>query len=376
MKKPAKTAKKPTPQKKKTAPAPKKRTKKVRSDTYKAFMLVAALIVLSSVISILVINQYTKPEDKIEVVEKEPAPVPAPEPAAVTIPAAAPVPVSIKTEPEKQVVSVTPQRQGEAAPVKPSAPQPAPSRPAASAPAPQSATPAPVPVNNLTASASVKASGTLVFVIDDAGNNLRELEPFLRLPGALTIAVLPGLPHSAEAARRIRAAGKEVFLHQPMEAINGQNPGPGAIYSGMRSDEIRAILARNIAEIGPIAGMNNHQGSKVTMDREMMETILSFCAENNIYFLDSRTTADTAAPTVARRLSMKIAERDTFLDNEQERESIMRYLSSGLSRAQRNGISIMIGHTWSPQLAPLLEEQLPILTIQGYQINTVSNILK
>ncbi|MDR0387195.1 MAG: divergent polysaccharide deacetylase family protein, partial [Treponema sp.] len=34
--------------------------------------------------------------------------------------------------------------------------------------------------------------GTLVFVIDDAGNNLRELEPFLRFPGPLTIAVLPG----------------------------------------------------------------------------------------------------------------------------------------------------------------------------------------
>ncbi|MDR2181297.1 MAG: divergent polysaccharide deacetylase family protein, partial [Treponema sp.] len=33
--------------------------------------------------------------------------------------------------------------------------------------------------------------GVLVFVIDDAGNNLRELEPFLAFPGPLTIAVLP-----------------------------------------------------------------------------------------------------------------------------------------------------------------------------------------
>ncbi|MDR1178172.1 MAG: divergent polysaccharide deacetylase family protein, partial [Spirochaetaceae bacterium] len=47
-------------------------------------------------------------------------------------------------------------------------------------------------------------------MIDDAGNNLRELDAFLNLPFPLTIAVLPGLPYSAEAARRIRAAGKEV----------------------------------------------------------------------------------------------------------------------------------------------------------------------
>jgi polysaccharide deacetylase 2 family uncharacterized protein YibQ len=218
--------------------------------------------------------------------------------------------------------------------------------------------------------------GTLVFVIDDAGNNLWELEPFLRLSGPLTIAVLPGLPHSAEAARRIRAAGKEVFLHQPMEAIGAQNPGPGAIYSGMSADEIRSILRRNIAEVGPVAGINNHQGSKITMDREAVETILLFCAENGLHFLDSRTTADTVVPVMASRLGIKIGERDVFLDNEQDKESMLRYITGGLSRAQRNGSAVMIGHTWSPELAPLLAEQFPILTRQGYTLKTASDIIK
>jgi uncharacterized protein len=219
-------------------------------------------------------------------------------------------------------------------------------------------------------------SGTLVFVIDDAGNNLQELEPFLKIQGALTIAVLPGLPHSAEAARRIRAAGKEVILHQPMEAIGGQNPGPSAIYSGMDADEIRTILAKNIAEVGPVAGINNHQGSKVTMDMEMMEIILRFCVEHGIYFLDSRTTAETVIPSVARQLGIKIAERDTFIDNEQDEASILRYVTIGLERAGKNGSSIMIGHTWSPRLAPLLAEQLPLFVKQGYTVRTASDIIK
>jgi len=218
--------------------------------------------------------------------------------------------------------------------------------------------------------------GALVFVIDDAGNNLRELDPFLSIPGPLTIAVLPGLPYSAEAARRIRAAGKEVILHQPMEALGAQNPGPGAIYSGMSKEEIWDILSRNIAEIGPVAGINNHQGSKITMDIQAMETILAFCAANNLYFLDSRTTADTMAPAAAQKLGMKIAERNIFIDNQQDRESMLGYISAGLTRAQNHGSAVMIGHTWSPELAPLLARLFPLYTEQGYIIKTVSDILR
>jgi polysaccharide deacetylase 2 family uncharacterized protein YibQ len=198
------------------------------------------------------------------------------------------------------------------------------------------------------------------------------LDPFLRFPGPLTIAVLPGLPHSAEAARRIRAAGKEVFLHQPMEAVGGQAPGPGAIYSGMNADEIRAVLRRNVAEIGPIAGMNNHQGSKITMDPQAMETVLAFCREQGLYFLDSRTIAETAAPAAARRLGMTIGERDVFIDNEQEKDSMIRYIKEGLARAEHRGHAVMIGHTWSPALAPVLTDLYPDLIGQGYSLNTAS----
>ncbi|QQO09314.1 divergent polysaccharide deacetylase family protein [Breznakiella homolactica] len=220
-----------------------------------------------------------------------------------------------------------------------------------------------------------KRKGTVVFVIDDAGNNLRELDPFLTFSGPLTIAVLPGLPHSAEAARRIRAAGKEVFLHQPMEAIGGQNPGPGALYSGMEEAEIRAIIERNLEEVGPVAGMNNHQGSKITMDEKAMETVLSVCREHGIYFLDSRTTADTVVPRVAGRMGVKIGERDVFVDNIQERAAMIRFIQDGLNKAEKKGSAVMIGHTWSAELAETLEELYPELVEQGYSLSTISRLM-
>jgi polysaccharide deacetylase 2 family uncharacterized protein YibQ len=218
--------------------------------------------------------------------------------------------------------------------------------------------------------------GTLVFIIDDAGNNLQELEPFLRFPGPLTIAVLPGLPHSTEAARRSRAAGKEVFLHQPMEAMGGQAPGPGAIYAGMTAAEIVALLRKNVAEIGPIAGMNNHQGSKITTDQQMMETVLAFCRDQRICFLDSRTTAETAVPAAARKLGVKIGERNIFIDNEQTRASMNRYIENGLTLASQKGSAVMIGHTWSPELAPLLADLYQTLTAQGYTFAAASSLIK
>jgi polysaccharide deacetylase 2 family uncharacterized protein YibQ len=216
---------------------------------------------------------------------------------------------------------------------------------------------------------------TLAIVIDDAGNNLAELEPFLQFPGPLTIAVLPGLRWSVEAARRIRAAGKEVILHQPMEALGGEEPGPGAIFAHMESAEIRRIINKNLDEIGPAAGLNNHQGSRVTEDAAAMETVLAVCRERGIYFLDSRTTAGTAAPAAARRLAMEIGERDIFLDNVQDRAVMADFLREGALRAERRGSAVMIGHTWSPALAGLLAESYAELRKQGYVFATVSALL-
>ncbi|MDR2181201.1 MAG: divergent polysaccharide deacetylase family protein [Treponema sp.] len=217
--------------------------------------------------------------------------------------------------------------------------------------------------------------GVLVFVIDDAGNNLRELEPFLAFPGPLTIAVLPALPHSVEAARRVRAAGKEVFLHQPMEPLGAQDPGPGAIKTGMSPDEVKAVLNKNLDEIGPVAGVNNHEGSRATMDREIMKALLEGIHARRLVFLDSRTIADTAGPAAARELGLDIAQRDIFLDNEQDQDSIISMINEGMKKAQSSGAAIMIGHTWSPRLAEILTRLYPAFVKEGYQLTTVGALL-
>ena len=343
----------------------KKRKKPGLSDSIRAFLLVGIIVAFSAVISCAVIMIHTSFKEDEVVLQDEQLPDNFTEKPDENITSTVSG-IGTKTD-LPEVVQSPPQNQGESGKqINPSVP-PVPVTPNPVTPISPSV---PAVINPGTTGRVVQNLGTLVFVIDDAGNNLRELEPFLSIPGPLTIAVLPGLSYSAEAARRIRAAGKEVILHQPMEAIGGQNPGPGAIYSNMSADEIRAVLSRNIAEVGPVTGMNNHQGSKITMDKNIMQTILAFCSEHNLYFLDSRTTAETVAPELARQMGIKFAERNVFIDNEQNKEAMLRYIAGGLTRAQRNGSAVMIGHTWSPELAPLLKEQFPLFMEQGYTIKT------
>jgi len=217
--------------------------------------------------------------------------------------------------------------------------------------------------------------GTLVFVFDDAGNNLKQLAPFLKLPFPCTIAVLPGLQYSKETANRIRAAGKDVILHQPMQALNlSVNPGPGAIVKGMSAEAIKTLLLKNLAEVGPVVGMNNHEGSLITADRTSMETVLDVVREQRIFFLDSRTNADTVAPILAREKNMTIWERAVFLDNSQDQASIIEAVQSGMKIAENKGAAIMIGHIWSNDLANILSEMYPELVSQGFSLSTIAEI--
>lgn len=214
----------------------------------------------------------------------------------------------------------------------------------------------------------------LIFIFDDGGQNNAQLKKFLNLPFPITVAVLPRLAHSKEAAQLVRNSGNEVILHQPMQAIStSTNPGPGAIKPDMTEDQIISTLFTNINEIGPVAGMNNHEGSAITADAEKMETILKVASENGIYFLDSRTNVDTKVPYVSRELGYSYFERNIFLDNTKTKENALKELKKGLELANKNGSVIMIGHIWSADFLPeFLAEVYPLLKAQGYKFSVVS----
>lgn len=218
-------------------------------------------------------------------------------------------------------------------------------------------------------------NAVLCVVFDDGGQNVAQLKKCVALPFPVTVAVLPRLAHSKECAALVRQSGNEVILHQPMQAMNlGVNPGEGAILPEMSGGEIAATLSQNIAEIAPIAGINNHEGSLITEDEVKVGFVLETVHQKGIYFLDSRTSSATKVPSVSMEMGLSYFQRDIFLDNEKTRENILHELKRGVEIANRQGFVIMIGHVWSAEILPdVLAEVYPELKNKGYRFSTVSN---
>ncbi len=254
--------------------------------------------------------------------------------------------------------------------------QQAPAHPESAAPAGTSKVALAKPSTEAQMPPPVADHSALIFVIDDVGYNKAELEPFLKLPFPITFAVMPKLPHSNDSALAIRDAGKEMILHQPMEALGGNDPGPGAVYLSMDAAAIEKTVAENIDSLPyPPAGINNHMGSAVTRDRSAMTPILKLVKERGMYYLDSLTTSGTVSAEISREMGTKCMERNVFLDNKSDRESILAAIDEGKRIARKNSAAVMIGHVWSTNLAATLMEIYPELVEEGYSLSTISQYM-
>ncbi len=219
----------------------------------------------------------------------------------------------------------------------------------------------------------------LVVVLDDACHSLDKLKKYTALPMKLAIAILPGLPNSRASGQIIRAASnKEAMLHQPMQSMNLKlSPGPCSIQPDMNSFEIAELVKKNLDEVGPVKGLNNHEGSLITSNVIKIGTVLDVCMERGLFFLDSFTTAESKASQAALERDFNIVKRNVFLDDIVTREEILKQFYRGIDIANKNGSVIMIGHIdKSSEIIPeLLSEMYPILVQKGYVFAFPSELL-
>lgn len=233
-----------------------------------------------------------------------------------------------------------------------------------------------IPEDSSAPPSASKEAPVLVIVIDDVGNNLPSLNKFLTLPIPLTFAVMPQRPFTREAGLKIQAADQEVILHQPMEPLGTQDPGPGTIYDGMKAGDISALLEKNFIDLPMAKGFNNHMGSKVTGDRATMDRVLAAAKGSGKFFLDSATIGGTAAQDAAVAAGVPYIRRNSmFLDNEDDAAAIRRALYEGVKQADTRGYAVMIGHVWSDNLADILLKEYPELLEDGYHFERISELL-
>lgn len=92
------------------------------------------------------------------------------------------------------------------------------------------------------------------------------------------------------------------------------DPGPGALYEGDNPSRISEVIQENISEVLLAVGVSNHMGSLFTgCQREINET-LHVIKDNDLFFIDSRTSHNSKAFNTARRLDIPTDRRNVFLD--------------------------------------------------------------
>ncbi len=202
----------------------------------------------------------------------------------------------------------------------------------------------------------------VAIVIDDLGYHKQLALDFIELEAPLTLSFLPQAPFSGELVRQADQKGKETMLHLPMEPKEFPlvDPGPMALLNRMSNEEIKNILEKDLEAFPQVAGVNNHMGSRFTEDRDKMTLVLTMIKKRNLFFLDSRTTPDSAVFPLASQLGVKAIQRDIFLDNNIELEAIRGQMELLIRLAQERGFAVACGHPY-PQTLQIIKEKIPEL---------------
>ncbi|PKF60290.1 hypothetical protein CW745_15715 [Psychromonas sp. psych-6C06] len=186
----------------------------------------------------------------------------------------------------------------------------------------------------------------IAIVIDDIGNSAHDLLA-LSLPPAITLSILPYTPHAKKIARLAIAQERELLLHVPMQAKQHNDKlGQGALMLDMQERAFKAQLRKALDYLPDVTGINNHMGSTLTEHVKQMQWTMDVLNKQGVYFLDSRTTANTIAESTARISGTPALRRHVFLDNIKTDVAMEKQFSQAVTLGQQGNAVVIIAHPY------------------------------
>jgi uncharacterized protein len=220
-----------------------------------------------------------------------------------------------------------------------------------------------------------KERARIALIIDDLGYDSRLAEGFMNLKIPVSLSILPDAPFTRSIADEARRRGCELMVHLPMEPKRypAVNSGPGTLFVSMDTEQILHQLSDDLDQVPGATGVNNHMGSLFTENRDKMMVVLQALKRRHLFFVDSRTTADSVGYDLARKMGIPTAKRTVFLDNDLHPEAIRSQVRRLLNMARHKGWAIGIGHPHKETLK-LLQNDLSGPQ-DGVEIVPVSKLL-
>jgi polysaccharide deacetylase 2 family uncharacterized protein YibQ len=134
------------------------------------------------------------------------------------------------------------------------------------------------------------------------------------------------------------------MIHLPLEAINFHKEEKDTLHVDDNFSKIDKRI-KIIKELFPKAKfINNHTGSKFTSNYNSMIKLFKALKENNLGFVDSKTTPISKSYKVNKKINIPLFSRDIFLDNIENSKYIRNQLKKAVKIAKIRGYAIAIGH--------------------------------
>lgn len=217
----------------------------------------------------------------------------------------------------------------------------------------------------------------VAIIMDDMGRNIAGFRNILALTLPVTPAILPQSSQATQGAAILKQEGHEYMIHLPMEPRKypAVNPGPDPLLVSLDKSEMKRRIRLYQERVPGAVGGNNHMGSRFTVDRSAMHAVLEEMKAAGMFFVDSRTIGDSVAFDEARRMGMRTAQRNIFLDNEENVEYITGQLRKMIKIAEDKGEVIAICHPYS-QTFQALRQNESWLRAQGVDFVLASALVK
>jgi len=213
-------------------------------------------------------------------------------------------------------------------------------------------------------------------IIDDLGSDNPRHERAVRLPGAIACSFLPRLPATHRLALLAHSYNKEIMLHLPMESVSHNPLGPGGLTLNMTQHEFVGTLQKDLESVPHVMGINNHMGSLLTRHPGHMVWLMKEMKRNGkLFFVDSRTTKESIAKTVADEQGVPGLQREVFLDHDPDKAAVRWQFERTIEMARNHGTAVAIGHPYESTLE-VLEEMLPKLEQLHVRLVPVSEMIK
>ena len=201
----------------------------------------------------------------------------------------------------------------------------------------------PVSMDMLTSQPETRVPA-IAIVIDDFGYSLSQARDIADIPMPLTWSIIPDIPYSMEIMDMATEKNIPFLIHVPMQALIDEVGGPYLIGEDMDYYAVRSEIHR-ITELFPNAvGINNHRGSKATSNSDIMTAVMDEIAEANLIFLDSRTSRNSVAYTIARDKDIPALYNSVFLDHEDTIDFMVEQFQKAREIARRRGWVVAICH--------------------------------